>query len=167
MCRKFCSGSAAQYMKRCSRLHDCFGRGGNGVTPRLREIAGRAFPASKKIDGRRFPCYHVPVLKGNQGRSAGRADRLTPKPTPFKGGREVRAYAVQSNGSDYDPHHGNNHGEDRKNHGNKRKHHDAANHRSAKGRQRLNRQKPFRSPILPQKRMKVNGTEENGQGNSI
>ena len=59
-------------------------------------------------------------------RAAGRADRLTPKPTPFKGGREVRAYAAQSNGSAYDPHHGNNHGEDRK-------HHDAANHRSAKG----------------------------------
>ena len=70
-----------------------------------------------------FPC-------SRETKSAGRADRLTPKPMPFMGGREVRAYAVQSNGSDHDPHHGNNHGEDRKNHGNKRKHHDANEHRT-------------------------------------
>ena len=76
--------------------------------------------------------FHVIMFPySRETRSAGRADRLTPKPTPFKGGREVRAYAVQSNGSAYDPHHGNNHGEDRKNHGNKRKRYDADNHRNA------------------------------------
>ena len=107
-----------------------------------------------------FPC-------SRETKSAGRADRLTPKPTPFKGGREVRAYAVQSNGSDHDPHHGNNHGEDRKNHGNKRKHHDAGNHRSAEGRQRLTNQSLSALLSYHRRQVKVNGTKENRRRKKI
>ena len=75
--------------------------------------------------------YVIMKTYSRETKSAGSADRLTPKPNAIHGRKGCGAYAVQDYGSYHDPHHRNNDGKDRENHAGKRKHHDARNHRSA------------------------------------